>query len=446
MLGYYLHLALKSLRRSPGLTALMVSAIAFGIATCIVTLTVYHAMSNNPIWWKNGVLYAVTVDPWSPDQTHKGGFPAYGSGQLTFDDATSLFASRIPQRKTLLALLPGAITGAPDQTRPLPVMTRATTADFFRMFDVPFRYGGPWNEAADQGPEPVIVLSQRENQKLFGGADSIGRTVLWNKLRFRIVGVLAHWNPLPRFYDLSEGRGGAFVKPANAYVPFRWSPTLRAFPGGSMSCGPGESLPSRYQALESSSCTWIGMWVQLSTPAARRHFRAFLQAYATAQRKAGRSQGAPNTHIFKVSRWLAIHHLVTHRSQMLVDLAFALLVVCLINTLGILLAKFLRAAPIAGIRRALGASRRQIFAQHLVEAGMLSLAGAAIGLALSVAGLTAVRLLYTGSSDAYGKLAHFDPLGIPWALGLAVISTIAAGLYPAWRVGQRAPAAYLKSH
>ncbi len=32
MLGYYLHLALKSLRRTPGLAALMIGAIALGIA------------------------------------------------------------------------------------------------------------------------------------------------------------------------------------------------------------------------------------------------------------------------------------------------------------------------------------------------------------------------------------------------------------------------------
>ena len=61
MLTYYLRLAFKSFRRTPGLTALMVGAIAFGIAGCIVTLTVYHTMSGNPIWWKSGVLYAVTV-------------------------------------------------------------------------------------------------------------------------------------------------------------------------------------------------------------------------------------------------------------------------------------------------------------------------------------------------------------------------------------------------
>lgn len=49
MVGYYLRLACKSFRRTPGLTALMVAAIGCGIAACIVTLTVYHTMSGNPM-------------------------------------------------------------------------------------------------------------------------------------------------------------------------------------------------------------------------------------------------------------------------------------------------------------------------------------------------------------------------------------------------------------
>ena len=62
MIGYYFRLALASFRRTPGLTALMVLAVAIGIGVCVTTLTIYHAMSGNPIWWKSDQLYAVTLD------------------------------------------------------------------------------------------------------------------------------------------------------------------------------------------------------------------------------------------------------------------------------------------------------------------------------------------------------------------------------------------------
>ena len=43
-----------------GLSALMVLAVALGIAVCTMTFTVYHAMATNPIEWKNDQLYAIT--------------------------------------------------------------------------------------------------------------------------------------------------------------------------------------------------------------------------------------------------------------------------------------------------------------------------------------------------------------------------------------------------
>jgi putative ABC transport system permease protein len=90
---------------------------------------------------------------------------------------------------------------------------------------------------------------------------------------------------------------------------------------------------------------------------------------------------------------------------MLVGLAFAFLAVCLINTVGLLLAKFLNGAPLTGIRRALGASQRQIFAQHMVETGLLAAAGAILGLALGALGLWAMRTLYSVAAQ-FGDTGH----------------------------------------
>ena len=73
MFGYYLELAFRNLKRNPGLTALMIGAVALGIAVCVMTLTMYRAMSGNPIWWKNDVLYAVTMDFWDPQQDVRRG-------------------------------------------------------------------------------------------------------------------------------------------------------------------------------------------------------------------------------------------------------------------------------------------------------------------------------------------------------------------------------------
>jgi putative ABC transport system permease protein len=443
VLRYYLRLALNSLRRTPGLTALMVCAIALGIAACIVTLTFYHAMSGNPIWWKNDVLYAVTMDSWDPSAPYDSQHPTLPPPQLTYKDATYLLQSDIPKRKLIMADLLGMVSGAPGQTVPLRVMTRGTTKDFFAMFDVPFQYGGAWR-GTDLDALPEIVLTKEVNDALFGGSDSVGQSVLWNGYRFRVVGVLRHWQPLPRFYDVLNG--GAFPQPDamdQAYVPFGWFTALQATPAGNMTCDEAGGITS-YQAFLGSDCVWIEMWAELPSAASRERFQSYMDAYWAAQRRAGRFQRPLNNRLTDVGDWLEANGVVNSDSRILLRVAFAFLAVCLLNTVGILLTKFLRGAPIIGVRRALGASRRQIFMQHIVEVAVVSISGALLGLALGAAGLAGVQAIYT-QDNTYGMLAHFDPLGIAWALALAALSTLAAGLYPAWSVGRLPPARYLKS-
>jgi putative ABC transport system permease protein len=443
MFSYYSRLALKSFARNPGLTALMVLAIALGIAVCIMTLTVYHAMSGNPIWWKNDRLYSVTMDNWDPQAPYDrpGGLPP---PQLTYQDAQYLMRSNIPERKVVMYATGGVISGA-GAVPAAPVDTRVTTADFFSVFEVPFLYGNGWSDSADSPPQPLIVLSREENEKLFGGINSVGRTLRWNDHEFRIVGVLNDWFPRPRYYDLN---GGNFNTPEGAYIPYGWGVQLELLGSEDTSCWKPEKVDT-FKDFIASDCIWLQMWVELPDAASRERMQAFIDGYWAAQRKAGRFQRPRNNRLTNVAQWLRDRQVVQNDNRVLVGLAFAFLAVCLINTVGLLLAKFLNSAPVTGVRRALGASRRQIFIQHLVEVGALSLLGAMLGLALAALGLAAVHHLYAaahlGERGGYQELTHFDAVGVLWALILAIAATLAAGLYPAWRVGRLPPAFYLKS-
>jgi putative ABC transport system permease protein len=443
MFSYYSRLALKSFGRNPGLTALMVLAIALGIAVCVMTLTVYHAMSGNPIWWKNDRLYSVTLDNWDPNAAYDrpAGLPP---PQVTYKDARYLMRSDIPERKVVMYATDGVISSAGS----LPaarVSTRITTADFFSMFEVPFRYGNGWSETADSPPQPLIVLSREENEKLFGGINSVGRTLRWNDREFRIVGVLDDWFPRPRYYDLN---GGNFDPPEDAYIPFGWGVELQLLGSEDTECW-GTQKVDNFKDFIASECIWLQMWVELPDAASRDRLQAFMDGYWAEQRKAGRFQRPRNNRLTNVAQWLRDRQVVENDNRVLVGLAFAFLAVCLINTVGLLLAKFLNSAPVTGVRRALGASRRQIFIQHLVEVGALSVLGAILGLLLAALGLAAVHHLYAsahlGQRGGYQELTHFDAVGVLWAVILAVAATLAAGLYPAWRVGRLPPASYLKS-
>jgi len=124
-----------------------------------------------------------------------------------------------------------------------------------------------------------------------------------------------------------------------------------------------------------------------------------------------------------------------------VGLAFGFLLVCLVNTVGLLLAKCLRRAGEIGVRRALGATRGAIFAQFLVEAGLLGLAGGLLGLGLAWAGLWLVR----HGPATYARLAQLDVAMLALTLALALAASLLAGLLPAWQAARVTPARQLKS-
>jgi putative ABC transport system permease protein len=446
MLGYHLRLALASFKRTPGLTFLMLCAIAVGISTCIVTLTVYEATSSDPIRWKSGQLYAVTIDSWDPNEAANPKRPNLPPTQLAYKDVKYLLGSDIPARKAAMFRTQDVISGGgAADAQPVPITTRVTTADFFSMFDVPFLYGTAWTAQLDKGAEPVIVISRELNEKLFGGANSVGRTLRWNNRDFRINGVLNSWFPLPKFYDLNRG---AFDALEDAYVPFGWAEALGRFPnGGRVACWRNDPISS-FQKFLQSDCVWLQMWVQLNDAASRQRMQAFLDAYWTDQHQSGRFGRPRNNRLTNVRQWLIDQEVVDNDNRMLVGVAFAFLAICLLNTVGMLLAKFLKSAPGVGIRRALGATRGQIFGQYLSEAALLAAAGAVLGLLLGALGLQGVHALYVSGSigpGGYQELTHVRWGSVLWALALALVAALGAGFYPAWRLARLPPATYLKS-
>lgn len=448
MIGYYIRLALMSFRRTRGLTLLMGASIAVGITVSVVTVSLYHLLAGNPIWWKNDRLYAVTMDNWPP---LTGGPPpppgidlALGPTQLTYMDAMHLFASDIPERKVIMYKARGVLSGGLARRQPLRAMTRITSADFFSMFDVPFLYGKGWNASADRDTAPVIVLSKEENEKLFGGVNSIGRTIRLNDRAFRVIGVLDEWLPRPKFYDINDG---PVVPPEDVYVPWGWATALRLPTAGDLECITPKPVRT-YQDFLTSECNWIQMWVELPHRSQRERMEVFMNSYWQNQHKAGRFSARMNNRLTNVGTWLAEHQILGDDEHLLLVFGFAFFGVCVVNVVGLVLAKFLGRAANAGLRRALGASRGSILLQHVIETAVLALAAALLSLAiaeLSMWGFSKViALVYSNGQDAAARM-HFDGASFLWAAFLALIAAAAAGLYPAWRIARLPPASYLKS-
>jgi putative ABC transport system permease protein len=251
----------------------------------------------------------------------------------------------------------------------------------------------------------------------------------------RIVGVIDRWRPVPHFYDLNTDTYG---KGELLFAPFSTSRELKLGRSGNMNCWDEHTDSEAVGA----PCEWIQMWVELDRADKVAAYRGFLERYSADERKAGRFERPPNVRLRDVMEWLTYKEVVPGDVRLQTWVALGFLLVCLINTVGLLLTKFLRRSVDIGVRRALGASKRAIFFQLLVEAGVVGLIGGVLGLGLAWLGLWAVR----HQPSAYAELAQLDLPMLAATFGLAVVTSLLAGLLPAWRGCQVTPAIQLKSH
>jgi putative ABC transport system permease protein len=181
----------------------------------------------------------------------------------------------------------------------------------------------------------------------------------------------------------------------------------------------------------------------LPTAADVTTYRAFLNDYAAEQQRLGRFHWPAHTQLRDVRQWLQYRNVVPSEVRILILVSFGFLLVCLMNAMGLMLAKIMGRAGDIGVRRALGASRGAIFAQCLIETGVIGLAGAIFGLLLTALGLWAARSLLTKDFVA---LAHLDWADVGITVLLAVATSVLAGLYPTWRAAHVQPAWQLKAH
>ncbi|WEN16226.1 ABC transporter permease [Rhodanobacter sp. AS-Z3] len=428
MFAYYLDLALRSLKRNKALTTLMVLAIALGIGTSMTTLTVLHVLSGDPIPQKSAQLFRVRMDVFPDDRFETG---EEAPENLSRHDTDALLRDGRADRQAVMSA--GSMVVTPAQGELLAVEARYTTADFFPMFDVPLRYGSAWSRADDAAHAHVAVISDSLNQQLFGGKNSVGQTLRVGNQGLRIVGVLGDWDMNPRFYDLSNSQ---FGDSEQVFVPMDTALDLKLATSGSMNCW--GNVQDNHAA--DAPCLWLQYWVELDSPTKAAVYRQYLQNYIAIQHQSGRFKHSGNVALQDVMQWLDHNGVVPSDVRLQMWLALSFLGICLLNTVGLLLAKFLRRSGELGVRRALGASRSAIFLQCLVEAAVVGLAGGVLGLALASLGLVLVRAQPTD----YAAYIHMDLRMLLSTFALSLLVSVLAGVLPAWRATQVAPAIALK--
>jgi len=451
MFSYNLHLAIKSLKDKPSLTFLTVLAIALGLGLYTTVATMSYQGSQVPLAHKSKNIFLVQMD--SREITAD---PVEHQARLvdtTYKDTINLMAMNLSGVKQTFNWSTYGILNVEDENiTPLRTTAAVTSSNFFTMFEPPFLYGNGWDKKVEDSGEAVIVISKLMNDKLFGGENSVGKTVRINTHVLKVIGVLDTWNLTRKFYD----RSYRSASPDNFFIPYTFAmennlPRRAGFDCWAANADIARSFRNEnLDRLMNSECAWVTFWAEIPDEQIENYNQQLVN-YIDSQKSLGRFPRETLTFLTNLNDQLLF---INGRNQfikvfsMLATLFFA---VCILNAVSILLAKFMRRTKEVSLRRALGAKKKTIIAQHVIEVMIIGIIGGVVGIVISYFGLQGMMNIQIYASDYTTRLEDIEPLFqlnlvmIGKAFATGTVCTLIASIYPIWRICNVPPASQLKA-
>jgi putative ABC transport system permease protein len=285
------------------------------------------------------------------------------------------------------------------------VWLTGASADLFRIRDMDLEQGRAFTAPEDRAGLPVIVLGHEAAEALFGTLDPIGRRVRVNGASFEVIGVLKRQGSL--FGMSLDNRAFA---PAHS-------------PMGRLVSPQGHVQRILVKPLDPSQLRQV----QLDMEAVMRERNRLRPTQA--------NNFSIETAAESLSFWENIRRILLIAFPGLVSIA---LVVGGIVIMNIMLVSVTERTREIGIRKALGARRRDIHLQVLVESAVLSLLGALLGIGIGVLLAQVVQAV----SPLPAAIAPF------WMLMSAIMGVgvgVLAGIYPAARAARLDPVVALRA-
>jgi predicted permease len=399
-----LRLALRSLRKTPGFTALAVLVLGLGLGVNATLFTLVRTLLLAP---PSGVadpgrLVRITR---MTDYGSRSGAWAYPDYAF-YRDETRTFSG-------IAALGGGGVVLANTGRDAVEASIAFVSGNYFAVLGIPFAAGRPFGPSEDAAPgaAPVAVVSSRFWRSHLGADPSaIGSTITLNGHALAIVGVTA---------DAFRGINAADGVP-DVWTPIMMLPVLQPSEGREL-----------FHRIPHETDNWIAAIGRLepgvTIAAARADLTDLWQRLNASFPEWNRGVGVFVTPHFGFAPF--VRDRIGATTRLLMAAALAVLLVACANLALLLLARATTQRKETGIRLALGASRARVMGRLLGESVLLAVGGGALGLLLATwsANLAAALLPVHLS-------ASFRPDGMVLAFTtlLALATALVCGVAPAW--------------
>ena len=286
---------------------------------------------------------------------------------------------------------------------------KRTDGEYWRILDFEFLEGAPFTPADEREARFVAVVNESTRRHFFGSTPALGKPIEVDGQRFRVTGVVR---------DVSWLQTAAF---ADVWVPIS---TARS---------------DAYR--ESLTGEFIGLVMARSKsdlPRVREEFDAMLRRVEV-PKGFDTFESHAETRFEGLARVIPPGNITTLR---LIFLAAALLFMSLpaINLINMNLSRIMERSSEIGVRKAFGASTRELVGQFVVENVVLTVIGGLIGLAAAAGVLAALnRTDYIPYAQLGVNIRIFG-----YAMLMAVAFGLLSGVYPAWRMSRLHPVQALR--
>ncbi len=404
-------IAYRSLMRSKAHSAINISGLAIGIAfSCMLYLYISNELSYDSFHTKSDRIYrTLTIDERIPDKPR-----IYGQGMPPLGPALK---DDFPEVVDMVRLyrFQGQIVFQIGDVNHQEREWYSTEANFFEVFDFPFVFGDPGTALA----EPFsAVLTESSAIRYFGQTDIIGKTLETEANPIKITGVI---RDQPENSHLKFNILVSSIRPDD-----RWKTYLSSWDRfGTYTYivlddkSSIESLVTKTEEFESRY--WGSFGDSFSLDFQNIEDIYFKSEQIEAGTEASRGQ---------------ISYIYIFTTMGL----FILIIAC-INYINLATSKAMFRAREIGIRKVVGAHKRQLVAQFLTESFLVTAIGLVVAVAIMDLAFPYFNRITTTQFDI-----NLNTIGdyAPSLLGLALIIAILSGGYPAFYLSQLRPAATLK--